>query len=104
MGLFSFLNKGSIKAALRKGAVIIDIRSAQEYDRGRIPGSLNIPVDRLSGHIERLRGFDKPLVICGTDNTRIRQAIRKLKSEGFTELHDGGHWEKLFMLKSNLKI
>ncbi|MDF2380136.1 rhodanese-like domain-containing protein [Nostoc ellipsosporum NOK] len=104
MGLFSFLNKGPIKAALREGAVIIDIRSAQEYDQGRIPGSLNIPVDRLSGHIQRLKGFEKPLIICGTDSTRIKQAIRKLKSEGFADLYDGGDWAKLFMLKSNLKI
>lgn len=99
MGLFSFLGRGSLKAALRSGAVIVDIRSAQEYDHGRIPGSLNIPVDRLSGHIQRLKGFEKPIIICGTDSARIRQAILKLKNEGFTDLYDGGHWETLFKIR-----
>lgn len=37
-----------VKAALDAGsAVIIDARSATEYEEGHIPGSINIPHDRL---------------------------------------------------------
>ena len=49
MSFLSFLGLGTdkIKEALLKGAVIIDVRTANEFDMGKIPGSVNIPVDRI---------------------------------------------------------
>jgi len=45
---------GSIRQALREGAVIIDLRTAYEYDQGHIPRSLNIPIDRIRANIVRM--------------------------------------------------
>ena len=66
MGLFSFLRLGSgkIKNALQKGAIIIDVRTAQEYDRGHIPDAFNIPVDRIKVSIERIKASKLPVVVC----------------------------------------
>jgi rhodanese-related sulfurtransferase len=43
--MFGFLfGKNNIKEAIKKGAVIIDVRTPHEYDNGRVPRSINIPL------------------------------------------------------------
>jgi rhodanese-related sulfurtransferase len=36
-----------LDAALADGAVLIDVRTAAEHERGAIPGALNLPVEEL---------------------------------------------------------
>ena len=54
MSILSFLGLGNnkIKDALLRGALIIDVRSAGEYDQGKIPGSgpLTLAVRGLDHH------------------------------------------------------
>ncbi|TVQ85961.1 MAG: rhodanese-like domain-containing protein [Chromatiaceae bacterium] len=35
---------------------VIDVRSPAEYESEPIPGSLNIPMSTLEGHVGRIRG------------------------------------------------
>ena len=60
---FGFGNSG-LKTIIREGAAIIDLRTAYEYDQGHIPRSLNIPIDRLKGSIDRIRSLNKPVILC----------------------------------------
>ena len=79
MGLFSFLfGSSKIKEALKNGAVVIDVRSAAEYDRGKVPGSVNIPVDRISTSIGRIKGMNKPVVVCCESGYRSGKAMEIL--------------------------
>ena len=49
-----------------KGLVLIDVRDADEFAKGHIPTSVNIPVDKLEKQIQTLAA-DKPIVfVCGT--------------------------------------
>ncbi|MBI5372586.1 MAG: rhodanese-like domain-containing protein [Sphingobacteriales bacterium] len=98
MGLFSFLGTSAVKKALQQGAVIIDVRTANEYDRGRIPGSLNIPVDRIAISVERIRHLNKPVVLCCASGHRSRIALNTLKQKGLKEVYDGGNWEKVLRI------
>lgn len=95
MSLLSFFTGPDFKKLYEEGAIIIDIRSVHEYDNGRIPGSLNIPVERLPANIDRIGYYKKPVIICGTDSSRINQAIRFLKNNGVKNLYNGGDWQKL---------
>ncbi|WP_216381956.1 FAD-dependent oxidoreductase [Arcanobacterium phocae] len=49
--------------ALADGWQLVDVRTKAEYNRGTIPGAINIPVDELRDHVEELRG-KKVLVHC----------------------------------------
>ena len=98
MGLFSFLGTGSLKKAIRQGAVIIDVRSASEYDQGRIPGSLNIPVDRIAVSVSRIKQLNKPVICCCASGHRSRIAANTLKAAGLKEVYNGGNWEKVLRL------
>lgn len=96
MGFLSLFGlDNGIKKALRNNAVIIDVRTANEYDRGRIPGSLNIPVDRIAISVERIKHLNKPVIVCCSSGHRSRIAASTLKQLGLKEVYNGGNWEKL---------
>lgn len=78
---------------LHNGAVIIDVRTKQEYSSGHIKSSLNIPLDSLTKELTKL---DKKKVIITCCQSGVRSGMAKgiLKSQGFT-VHNGGGWMSL---------
>ena len=100
MGILSILGfeNNKIKDALRRGAVIIDIRTAADFDRGKVPDSVNIPVDRLTINIKRIRNIRVPIVICGPSDSINDTTIRMLKENGVREIYNGGSWTKVLRL------
>jgi phage shock protein E len=98
MGLFSFLGLGSSKIteAIHRGAVIIDVRPAYAFDQhGKIPGSVNIPVDRIAINVERIRNMNRPIVLCCAYGTDCANAARMLKDKGIKEVYNGGNWQAI---------
>ena len=104
MSILSFLGLGNnkIKDALLRGALIIDVRSAGEYDQGKIPGSINIPVDRIPINAERIRSMNTPIIFCCTTGHRSNQAIQYLKQKGLKEYYNGGNWHKVLRMANRL--
>lgn len=104
MGLFSIfgLGNGRIKQALRKGAIIIDVRTAAEYDRGHIPDAFNIPVDRINVSMQRIKAANMPVVVCCNSGERSSKALHLLKSKGIKEVYNGGNWESVLKLIRSL--
>jgi len=94
MGLLSFLGfgKSGVKDALERGAIIIDVRHVNEYDQGRVPESLNIPLNLIPANIERIKGMERPVVLCCASGNRSGQAAKILKSNGIKEVYNGGSW------------
>jgi len=103
MGLFSFLKLGAgkIKRALEKGAIIIDVRTPQEYDRGHIPDAFNIPVDRIKASIERIKASKLPVIVCCSSGERSSTALKYLKAAGITA-HNGGSWQNVLKIIESL--
>ena len=97
-GLF----KNNVKEAIRKGAVIIDVRTPNEFDNGKVPGSINIPVDRMSINLERIRSMKKPVVVVCESGARSSQAKGILKSAGINEVYNGGSWESVLRIINKL--
>ncbi len=90
-----FGGSGQIKQALRQGAVIIDLRTAYEYDQGHIPRAVNIPVDRIKANIGRIKDFQKPIILCCSTGNHCWEAADILRSAGVTEVINGGNWQSL---------
>jgi len=104
MSLFSSLGFGNskIKDALRKGAVIIDVRPAGAFDQGRIPDSINIPVDRIAINAERIKSIKRPIIFCAAYNEHSSTAARIMKEKGLKEVYDGGNWQKVLRIVNKL--
>lgn len=81
-------------ALLKAGAVIIDVRTKAEFQGGHIRNSQNIPLNNLSNHYSKLKK-DKPIIACCASGMRSAQAVNILKSNGFTEVYNGGGWSSL---------
>lgn len=79
---------------LKQGAVILDVRSKGEYQGGHIKGSVNIPVDVLRNNLSKLNK-EKPIITCCASGMRSASAKSILKSNGFTEVYNGGGWMNL---------
>jgi phage shock protein E len=102
--MFSFFGfgKSKIKDALKKGAAIIDVRTAHEYDRGKVPGSVNIPLDRISVSIERIKEMKKPVIVCCESGVRSGSAKKILNAAGIEDVYNGGSWETVLKLRNQL--
>ena len=92
--LFGLGPKVDYAALIKKGAVIVDVRTKAEYQQGHVKGSLNIPLQSLSDNLSKLKK-DKPIITCCASGMRSASARDVLKSKGFVEVHNGGAWASL---------
>lgn len=79
---------------IKQGAIILDVRSKGEYQAGNIKGSINISVDSLGKNLNMLKK-EKPIITCCASGMRSAAARNILKSNGYTEVYNGGGWMSL---------
>jgi len=93
--LFGFGPKVDFAELVNQGAIIIDVRSKGEFAGGHIKGSVNIPVDQIGKNIQKLKSKNKPIITCCASGMRSASAKNILRSNGFTEVYNGGAWRSL---------
>lgn len=86
--------KTDMRALVKNGAQIVDVRTKGEFSSGHIRGSVNIPLQELSKHLSRIKK-DKPVITCCASGMRSASARGILKANGFAEVHNGGGWMSL---------
>ncbi len=85
---------------LGEGAVVLDVRTPEEFADGRVERAVNVPVQDVAGRlaeIEQLVGGDRarPVVVyCGMGG-RAAKAKATLEAAGFTAVVNGGGLEDL---------
>ena len=87
--IFSGKSAGKLKEILPE-AMVIDVRTADEYKSGHFSGAMNIPVEKIAKSSKRLGERDSPKIIYCASGARAKQAVRILKSMGFSSVHVGG--------------
>ena len=80
---------------VKKGAIILDVRSSGEYSGGHVKGSINIPVDQLNKNLSKLKDKNKPIITVCASGMRSASAKSILKSNGYTQVYNGGGWNSL---------
>lgn len=84
------------KALISNGAIIIDVRSKQEFASGHIPGSINIPVEAVAVGINKYASDKtKPIITCCASGMRSGVAKGILMTQGYTEIYNAGSWYTL---------
>ena len=97
--IFSLLKKlfgpgTDFNALLDQGALIVDVRTPQEYREGHIPQSQNIPLDQLKNKIADLKKKNKPIITVCRSGSRSGMAKSMLSQAGI-EVYNGGPWTSL---------
>jgi len=96
---------GAAEAVIRPGTVVLDVREADEYEQGALPGAVHIPRGFLESQVEsRLPDRDAPMVVYCAGGTRSAFAAKTLGELGYTDVvslaggfnqwkNDGRPWE-----------
>ena len=72
------------------GAVLLDVRSENEFAGGHIPGSINIPVEKISEAEHIIRDHNTPVFVYCLRGTRSRRAAGALKKLGYLQVKSIG--------------
>ena len=92
--IFKLQDNVDYQSLLQEGAVVVDVRSKEEYMEGHIRNSLNIPLDVLNRNIAKLDKESVIITVCQS-GIRSRSAANFLKEIGFSRVYNGGSWHSL---------
>jgi phage shock protein E len=70
---------------------IIDVRTRSEFSGGHVAGSINIPLQEITNHIEEIKRMQQPIIFCCASGGRSGQATQYFKSLGLN-CENGGSW------------
>lgn len=95
MGIFEIFRKNDINSGIEdfrkiKNAVLIDVRTREEYIDGHIPGSKNIALARITEADEIIKDKDIPVYVYCHSGARSERAAQILKSLGYTDVTNAG--------------
>lgn len=74
-----------VLARLKSGLItVLDVRPAEEFAAGHLPGAINVPVDRLESYLSKLPRRKEVVAYCrGPYCLMSFEAIEKLRKRGF---------------------
>lgn len=84
------INKGVAEWKNTKGAVLLDVRTKEEYADYHISGSVNIPLDRLDTIHGNIPDKTIPLFVHCLSGGRSASAAAYLKRNGYSRVYDIG--------------
>lgn len=95
MGLFTMFRNAEINAGVEefrktKGAVLLDVRTAEEYREGHIEGSINLPLDSITTTPVVVKDKSTPLFVHCYSGSRSGQAVAFLKRIGYNNVKNIG--------------
>lgn len=98
MGIFDIFGFGKKKKKIAEcildGSPIIDVRSVSEFSSGHVKGSINIPLDKITSSIEKLKKYKKPIIVCCASGMRSASAASVIGQHGI-EVYNAGSWRSL---------
>ncbi|GGA75027.1 hypothetical protein GCM10011369_16100 [Neiella marina] len=74
-----------------EGAVLIDVRTSEEFQQGHLAGAINIPYELIvAGAKHHQLGPDTSIVVYCRSGRRSGIAEQQLEQAGFSKVYNGG--------------
>ena len=91
MGFFDFMkgpdiNQGVKEYSATDGAVLLDVRTPEEYRQGHIPGSKNVPLQSIDKVADMIDNKATPIFVHCLSGARSRQAASILQQMGYNNV------------------
>ena len=95
MGFFDFLKQPDVNQGVNEykntvDAVLLDVRTPEEYSEGHIPESKNVPLQNLDRVRTVVENKDTELFVYCYSGARSRQAVSMLGQMGYTKVNNIG--------------
>jgi len=86
---YTTIDSNEALSLIDNGAIIIDVRTATEYNEGHIENAINIPIDNIS---EITYSKDEVIILYCASGVRSSNAAKTLVDAGYTNIYnlDGG--------------
>ena len=89
-------DRDSFDRHIAADAMVIDVRTTEEFASGHFPGAINIPHEQIvEGLAARSVPLDTPLALYCRSGNRSGRAVDALRSAGFSTLQNAGDLQTL---------
>jgi len=83
-------NKKQVNYFLKRGAVILDVRTEREWNEGHLPNAIHVPLNKLKDYIEEIKRINKPIIAHCKSGGRSAKATKLLKFYNIEAVNGGG--------------
>jgi phage shock protein E len=89
----------------RHGAIVIDVRSPEEYSAGHLSQALNMPLDEIASLLPaRVRDKSRVILLHCKTGLRSKKAKTLLDRQGYANVFDMGSYERAFKIVSGRSL
>ena len=86
----SDINQGIEEYGKTTGAVLLDVRTPEEYEEGHIPKSKNIPLHMIGKVDSVVKSKSSPVFVYCHSGARSRQAVNLMQQMGYENVKNIG--------------
>lgn len=86
----------AVKLTDEKSAIIIDVRTNDEYENGHIENAINIPLDEINNITSYISDKNTYIIVYCKSGNRSKNALELLKKIGYSNVYNLGamsNWE-----------
>ena len=95
LGVFKIKKMSTeIKEYLEKEAVILDVRTLEEWDEGHIESAKHVVLTVIPLELEQIKSWGKPVIAVCRSGARSGQAAQFLNQNGVDAIN-GGPWQNV---------
>jgi phage shock protein E len=88
---------------VEKGAVLLDVRSEEEFAEGHLPGAVNIPVFELPGRLEEVGIHSRHVVVYCASGERSAWAAKLMRANGFRHVYNMGAMSRWYRAHNGVR-
>jgi rhodanese-related sulfurtransferase len=97
-------NRMNISAIIEANAILVDVRTADEFAGGHIEGAINIPLSFLMERKHEINGLgNSPVIFYCRSGNRSGSAVTLLQQHGYSKIYNGGSMDQLQHMLDNRK-
>lgn len=94
-------NNEKLHYMLQSGAMLVDVRTPEEFNAGSVKGAINIPLNDIQSKAAQLKN-DKGVILFCRSGSRSGMAKMMLEAKGIKNVCNGGPWQNVQQLLNQL--
>jgi rhodanese-related sulfurtransferase len=99
------VSKQAAAAYIKQGAIIVDVRSPDEYNRGHLSQAFNMPVNEINSLLPgKVQDKNRVILVHCQSGMRGKKAILNLTGIGYTQVFSLGSYERAFKIVSGRSL
>lgn len=84
---------------VKQGAIIVDVRTPQEFGTGHLSQAFNMPLDNIEGTLpNKVKDRERVILVHCQSGIRSRKAKERLSKIGYKNVYDLGSYERAFKI------